>query len=91
MEKEKDFRRKRELKRIQEVLELYYRVRQRYPEAGKEFEGIVKNLEPSLEGWLSEYRYENLEGDVQRYRLWCVLESGLYELTSDETISQHSD
>ena len=81
---------KDDLKRIQEALELYYRLRQRYPEAGDEFREIVKNLKPPLEGSLVDYHYENPEADTQYYRLWCVLEDkddpeakdGVYEFTS---------
>ena len=92
-ENEEDRRRKNDLKKIQETLELYYRLRQRYPEAGDEFREIVKDLKPPLEGSVTDYHYENPESDTQRYRLWCFLEDkndpeakeGLYELASDKT------
>ena len=89
-ENEKARIKKDDLKRIQEALELYCRLRQFYPKAGDEFERIIKNLKPPLEGSLREYHYENPESDTQRYRLWCVLEDkgdptakdGVYELFS---------
>ena len=90
VEYKKDGIKKDDLKRIHEALELYYRLRQYYPRAGGEFEEIIKNLEPPLEGSLCEYHYENPESDTQRYRLWCLLENktdpeardGVYELFS---------
>ena len=93
VENKKDRIKKDDLKRIQEALELYYRLRQRYPEAGDDFREIIKNLKPPLEDSPTLYRYENQESDTQRYRLWCLLEDkdcleareGLYELSSDKT------
>ena len=93
VENKKDRIKKNDLKRIQEALGLYYRLRQRYPEAGDEFREIVKDLKPPLEGSVTDYHYENPESDTQRYRLWCFLEDkndpeakeGLYELASDKT------
>jgi len=90
VENKKDRIKKDDLKRIQEALELYYRLRQRYPDAQEEFAEIIKNLKPPLEGSPTHYHYENPEVDTQRYRLWCLLEDkndpeareGLFELTS---------